>query len=341
MSKSLKWVLWILAGLAVVFVFIKMRGKGAGIEKVAVEKAAARTIIEAVSTSGKIYPANEIKIIPEFSGQVTDLKVAEGDTVKKGQLLARVGNRTSLTSPIDGIVLSLKVKEGENVTGNSFNTGTEIMTVADMSELVVKADVGENDIVKLKKGNAADVEVDAYDNRKFIGEVISIANSVKPSGPLSSQNDMTSYEVRIKLDPESYKDLKENNIPFRPGMNARVEIKTNKKDNVLSIPIIAVNARTKENEKSLVEVKNNSGNTDEPGNTTDVLEEVVFVLQSDGTVKKVAVNSGIQDMNYIEITKGLTGGEEVVIAPYSAISQRLHTGTKVKVVSKDKLFERN
>lgn len=339
MSKSLKWVLWIAAGLLAVFIFIKIKGGGSSLEKVTVEKAAARTLIESVSTSGKIYPVSEIKIIPEFSGQVTDLKVAEGDTVKKGQLLARVGNRSSLTSPINGIVLSLKVKEGENVTGNSFNTGTEIMTVADMSQLEVRADVGENDIVKLKNGNKADIEVDAYNNRKFSGEVISIANSVKASGPMASQNDITSYEVRIKLDTASYNDLKANNIPFRPGMNARVEIKTNTKDNVLSIPIIAVNARTKEGEKNLAEVKNKDVN--EVGGTTDDLEEVVFVLQPNGTVKKVTVVSGIQDMNYIEITKGLSGGEEVVTAPYSAISQRLKTGTKVKVVTKDKLFEKN
>jgi HlyD family secretion protein len=70
------------------------------------------------------------------------------------------------------------------------------------------------------------------------------------------------------------------------------------------------------------------------------LEEVVFVMQKDGTVKKVIVESGIQDIDYIEIKKGLAEGDEVVTAPYSAISQKLKTGTKVKVVAKDKLFEK-
>lgn len=340
MSKSLKWILLIAAILAL-FIFWKVMGKGSTTEKVATEKVTARTIVESVSTSGKIYPENEIKIIPEFSGQLTDLKVAEGDSVKKGQLLARIGNRSSITAPINGVILSLKVKEGENVTGNSFNTGTEIMIVADMSVLEIRVDVGENDIVKIHKGDSASVVVDAYENRKFEGVVVSIANSVKASGLLGSQNDATSYEVRIKLLSESYTDLSANTFPFRPGMNARAEIKTKRKDNVLSVPIITVSARTKGSEKSMDDVKKEESKKEETADAAnEELEEVVFVLQKDGTVKKIIVESGIQDIDYIEIKKGLAEGDEVIAAPYSAISQKLKTGTKVKVVAKDKLFEK-
>jgi HlyD family secretion protein len=340
MNKSLKWTLWVAGALAILLLFFKMKGGGSNTEKVATEKVSKRTIIESVSTSGKIYPENEIKIIPEFSGKVEDLKVAEGDSVKKGQLLARVGNRSSLTAPINGIILSLKVKEGENVTGNSFNTGTEIMTVADMSVLEVRTDVGENDVVKIHKGDSANVEVDAYSNRKFKGVVVSIANSVKAVGLMASQNDITSYEVRIRLIPESYADITGSSFVFRPGMNARAEIKTQRKDNVLSVPIITVNARTREAEKSLEEVKKEADKKEETASGNDELEEVVFVLQKDGTVKKVTVESGIQDIDYIEIKKGLIEGDEVITAPYSAISQKLKSGMKVKVVTKDKLFEK-
>ena len=72
----------------------------------------------------------------------------------------------------------------------------------------------------------------------------------------------------------------------------------------------------------------------------DELEEVVFVLQNDGTVKKAVVKSGIQDINYIEILSGLKAGDEIVIGPYSSISKNLKNGMKVKVVPKDKLFEK-
>jgi HlyD family secretion protein len=334
MSKSLKWTLWIAGILAALLLFFKMKGGGSTTEKVATEKAVKRTIIESVSTSGKIYPESEIKIIPEFSGKVEDLKVSEGDSVKKGQLLARVGNRSSLTAPINGIILSLKVKEGENVTGNSFNTGTEIMTVADMSVLEVRTDVGENDVVKIHKGDSAIVEVDAYSNRKFKGVVVSIANSVKAAGLMASQNDVTSYEVRIRILAESYTDITGSAFVFRPGMNARAE------DNVLSVPIITVNTRTKEAEKSLNEVKKEADKKEDNNSSNDELEEVIFVLQKDGTVKKITVESGIQDIDYIEIKRGLTEGDEVITAPYSAISQKLKSGIKVKVVAKDKLFEK-
>ncbi|HRO71219.1 MAG TPA: efflux transporter periplasmic adaptor subunit, partial [Chitinophagaceae bacterium] len=73
---------------------------------------------------------------------------------------------------------------------------------------------------------------------------------------------------------------------------------------------------------------------------SDELEEVVFVLQTDGTVKKAVVKSGIQDINYIEILSGLSGGEEVVIGPYNAVSKTLKDGSKVNVVPKEKLFEK-
>ena len=345
MKKSLKWSLLILAVLIVVFIVIRKKGGNSKTEKVATEKAAKRNITESVSTSGKIYPETEVKVSPDFSGQVTELKVTEGDKVKKGQVLARVNNRSSIEAPIDGVVLSLKVKKGESVTGNSFSVGTEMMTVADMSVLEVRVDVGENDIIKINIGDSADVEVDAYNNRKFKGVVTKMANSIKGStGIMSLSNDVTNYEVRIRLDKESYKDLAENPFPFRPGMNASAEIRTKKAENILAVPIAAVNARVKGSDKSMEDKRKEEKaikDEDAVSNAAkeEDLEEIVFVLQKDGMVKKVVVESGIQDINYIEVKKGLNDGDEVVIGPYAALSKNLKDGMKVKVVPKNKLFE--
>jgi HlyD family secretion protein len=260
--------------------------------------------------------------------------------------------RTTLVAPMNGVISSLKVKKGERVAGNSFNVGTEMMTVADMSVLEVRVDVGENDIVKINIGDSADVELDAYNNRKFKGIVTQIASSTKNTAASAVSNDVTNYEVRIRLYPDSYKDLidpsKPKKFPFRPGMNASADIKTKRKDNVLAAPITAVNARVKGSDKSMADKKKESavGKDEETQNNqaetsiNDELEEVVFVLQKDGTVKKVVVKSGIQDINYIEIISGLSGGEEVVIGPYNAISKTLKDGMKVNVVTKDKLFEK-
>lgn len=450
MNKTVKWILIVLGAIIILLIVGKIMGGGndsAG-TKVATEKAARRTIIETVNASGKIYPEVEVKISPDISGEITELNVEEGDSVKKGQVLARIYadiyalqrdeaasrvsqseataanseeamgglkasldqakqaydrnkklyddkviskaefeqyetsyrsaqanynaaqqnlkslkegikttqtelssanknlSRTTLTSPMDGVISSLKVKEGERVAGNSFTLGTEMMTVSDMSVLEARVDVGENDIVKIAIGDSADIEVDAYNNRKFKGVVTKIASSTTTASTTS--NDVTNYEVRIRLDKESYKDLANRRFPFRPGMNASADIKTKRKDNILSVPITAVNARVKGSDKSIADKQNENKkmkeNTDQSKDETNVasdeLEEVVFVLQKDGKVKKVTVKTGIQDMNYIEITNGINEGDEVVIGPYTAISKTLKDGMKVKVVPKDKLFEK-
>ncbi len=226
--------------------------------------------------------------------------------------------------------------------------GTEMMTIADMSSIEVRVDVGENDIVKVNIGDNAEVEVDAYNDRKFKGFVTKIASSVKSSGLGGATNDVTNYEVRIRLDKNSYLDLIDpanpKKFPFRPGMNARADIKTKRKDNIVTVPIAAVNARVKGSDKSLADTKKEN---DKP-QTTDAItndsnnemEEIVFMKMVDGTVKKRVVKTGIQDINYIEVTDGLKPGDEVVTGPYTVISQTLKDGSKVKVVGKDELFKK-
>jgi HlyD family secretion protein len=450
MNKKLKWTLIGVGALVALSVIGKIMGSGDKDEKVTVEKVALRTIVETVNASGKVYPEVEVKISPDISGEITELNVQEGDSVKKGQVLARIYadiyalqrdeaasrvsqssatvensraalealranynqtkatydrnkklfddkvisraeleqvetafksaqanlnaaeqglrglqagvkgsevslsrankdlSRTTLVAPMNGVVSSLKVKKGERVAGNSFNVGTEMMTVADMSILEVRVDVGENDIVKISIGDSADVEVDAYNNRKFKGVVTKIASSTKGAAALATSNDVTNYEVRIRLDPASYADLAKLPFPFRPGMNATADIRTNTVANVLSVPITAVNTRVKGSDMNVEDKKKeqaeNKGGDDNSSTNgamaSDELEEVVFVLQKEGTVKKVVVRSGVQDINYIEILAGLKKDDEVVTAPYAAISKTLKDGAKVKVVKKEELFEK-
>jgi HlyD family secretion protein len=260
-------------------------------------------------------------------------------------VLATINNRGSIEASINGIVLSLKVKKGESVTGNSFSVGTEMMTIADMSQLVIRADVGENDINKVVVGDSADIKVDAYNNRTFKGVVKSIANSTK-TGPnnYSATGDITNYEVKILLDTTSYRDLAGKSFPFRPGMNTSVEIRTRKAENVLAVPIAAVNARVRDSDKSMEEKRKEDQAREEEGavggDQKEQLEEVVFILQKDNTVKKVIVKTGIQDISYIEIQSGINEGDQVVIGPYAALSKTLKDGMKVKLVPRDKLFEK-
>jgi HlyD family secretion protein len=147
-------------------------------------------------------------------------------------------SRTSIISPMDGIVSLLAVKKGERVAGNSFSLGTEILRVADMSRIEVRVDVGENDIPKVKIGDSAIVEVDAYNDRRFRGVVTKISSSSTSAQAIAVTGtaDVTNYKVYILMDPASYLDLIKGNgsgrFPFRPGMSASADIMTRKQENI-------------------------------------------------------------------------------------------------------------
>ncbi|MFM2362409.1 MAG: hypothetical protein RLZZ316_1311 [Bacteroidota bacterium] len=456
MNKKLKWILIGVGVLLIALVALQKSGalgKDEG-TKVTAEKVAKRTIIETVTASGKVYPEIEVKVSPDISGEITELMVQEGDSVRRGQVLAKIFadllatqkdqaaaavnqqaasvsntaaqleglqatleqaqnqynrqkkllddkvisraefeqaentyrtaqanlnaakqnivggqasvqsarasltraqkdlGRTVITAPMDGVISLLSVKKGERVAGNSFNVGTEMMRVADMSKIEVRVDVGENDIPKVHLGDSAIIEVDAYNKRKFKGIVTQIASSNKGAASLSASagsTDVTNYEVRIRILPDSYKDLidpaKPKNFPFRPGMSASADIQTKRHENVLSVPFNAVTTREKGSDKPTGEkpkekpADGNEGEGDENKAASDDLEEVVFILDKDSKVKKVVVKTDIQDINHIEIIGGLKGDETVITGPYGTVSKILKNDMKVKVVEKDKLFD--
>jgi HlyD family secretion protein len=251
--------------------------------------------------------------------------------------------RTTITAPMDGIVSSMSVKKGERVVGTAQMAGTEMMRVADMKSIEVRVDVGENDITKVKIGDTALVEVDAYNNRKFKGVVYKIANPVTAASSVSvSSTEVANYKVHIRLDPASYADLIQENskFPFRPGMTASADIQTKSKRNVISVPLNAVTTRDKEGngKETKVSTSASDNNASEPASKNDDVNEVVFVLQKDSKVKMVKVKTDIQDLNYIEVS-GVKVGDEVITGPYSTVSKSLKDGKLVKVVGKDKLYE--
>jgi len=234
--------------------------------------------------------------------------------------------------------------------------GTEMMRVADMSKIEVRVDVGENDIPKVQLGDSAIIQVDAYNKRKFKGLVTQIASSNKGAATQSastSSTDVTNYEVRIRILPESYADLltphRAKSFPFRPGMSASADIQTRRHENVLSVPINAVTTREKGTDKVVKDKNADAPNADKPDDdnavkqqqqkSADDLDEVVFVLQADKKVKKVVVKTDIQDINNIEVTSGLKEGDMIITGPYGTVSKLLKTGDVVHVVDKDKLFE--
>jgi HlyD family secretion protein len=420
----------LLIGIAII---AKMKSNGKGI-KVAVEEAKLRTLIESVSTSGKISPLIEVKVSPDISGEVLELYVQEGDEVKKGQLLARIDaslytnnvtranavvnqskagvanaqaqlkqlntqllqaksnyernlklfndkvisasefeqaqatfkssqasietaittinsskfnvessvaslseanqniKRANIYAPMSGIVTKLNVKQGERVVGTAQMAGTEMMRIADMSIMKVEVEIGENDIQKINFNDTANIEVDAYPKKKFRGLVTKIAHSNTSNALAAASNDQVSnYTVTIEMSRDSYEDLllDKRKFPFRPGMSASVDILTKHRNDVLSVAINAITTR---------DLDTNKNKIDDP-NIEVAIKEYVFLVNDKNEAELKEVNTSVQDNQFIEITSGLKGTEKIIVAPYSAIANKLKNKSKVQIVKKEDLFE--
>jgi HlyD family secretion protein len=254
-------------------------------------------------------------------------------------------SKTSIYAPVGGTISKLNLEKGERVAGASqFGSGTEILRIANLQTMDVNVSVNENDIVRVTLNDTAFVEVDAYQNRKFKGIVTEISTSANTVGVSADQ--VTNFEVKIRILPDSYKDLitadKPNDSPFRPGMSATVDIRTASVVEVLTLPIQAVTTRADSTEtaaKKAVETKEGetAESSDNNKKKVEVAQEYVF-LYDNGIAKMVKVKTGIQDNNYIQITEGLKEGQEVITAPYRAVSKKLKEGDKVKKVDTKDLY---
>jgi len=451
-KKNNNWIIFVLlafiaVGVAIAVFKNKGKKKGMPVEFGKVEK---RTIIEKVAATGKIFPETEIKITSDVSGEVVALNVEEGDSVKQGQLLARIDpdafqsavergeasvnnakaqvanskssaqsakaqisqtaaqkdqiiaqydnlkaihqrnkslfadgvisqmdfdasksnldavkanlksadaslltsqanfesaqqaikaaeftvksqeaslrelktnlKRTSLFAPTDGVVSLLSVEKGERVVGMIQMTGTELMRIANMNIMEVQVEVNESDVLKVKLGDEVDIEVDAYQDRTFKGEVTQVANSASNTAGATvvlTSDQVTNFVVTIRMNTDSYKDLLGKTFPFRPGMSASVDIYTRVEKDVLTVPIQAVT------------IREDKDKDEKDGQDDDKIDEIVFIYDGADTVRTQIVTTGIQDDDYIQINSGLSDGDEIVIGPYSAISRKLEVGSEV------------
>jgi len=204
--------------------------------------------------------------------------------------------KTTILSPIDGIVSMMNVEEGERVVGTSQMAGTEMFRVADFSRMEAVVDVSENDVIRIERGDRAEIEVDAYPRMVFDGFVTQIANSAQNIGSLFDQ--VTNFEVRIEI-------LSDGHI-LLPGMSASASIVTEEGQRNITVPVSAVFTRDK--------------------------REYVWVVGRDFTVEEREITTGIQDLSSIEVVSGLIEGEKLV----TSISEDLANGRKIKVSTDNK-----
>ncbi len=225
--------------------------------------------------------------------------------------------RTKILAPQSGIVTQLSSEKGERVVGTAQMAGTEIMRISDLSRMEVEVKINENDIVRLELNDEADIRVDAYPKKTFTGRVTEIANSAKFNANMDINEQVTNYTVKIQIDPSSYADLISTSRPqpLLPGMTASAEIKTEKRENALALPIAALTTRNPKKDKS-------------KDSNLDKIETWVFVYENGKAVAK-KVKTGIQDLDYFEVISGLSKGENVITSPSMSIAKTMMDGDKV------------
>ena len=240
--------------------------------------------------------------------------------------------RTSIYAPINGIVTAMNIEQGERVVGTSQMAGTEIMRISQLDRMEIRVDVNENDIIRIKKGDTAQISVDAYPKLLFKGKVSQVAKSIKTSA-LGSSSDAqaVSFEVRIQIDSNSFKQLVQQSgqQAFWQGMTGSVDIFTKMEKNVLTVPIGAVTMR----EASEIESNKESKNT-----TSNDRVEVLFVVNKEKAEAR-RVKTGIQDGNFIQILSGIKEGEKVISGPYGVLSVLLKNGSTIKLSTQEDLFK--
>ncbi len=412
-------------------------------EKVTIDKAGEKKVVETVTASGKIQPETEVKLSSEVSGEVTELLVKEGDVVKKGQLLCKVRPdilqsgyeravasynsqkssvaasqqqliqaqanfenadasykrnvalfnkkvisasefdaakaayltakatlasakenvtgakfgleqsganvkeaganlaRTTIYSPVDGVVSKLSIELGDRILGTSQMAGTEIMRISNLTTMEVNVEVNENDINRVNVGDSASIEVDAFADKKFKGIVTEIASSSTSVGAATTSVDqVTNFSVKVRLIADN--NSEKGTTQFKPGLSATVDIESELLTG-LAVPIQSVftgDAGAKDKDSKSPSAGNDQSMDKQKSKLNDKkVKQYVYLFDSKAsTVKKIEVTTGIQDDQFIIVKSGIKTGQEVVSGPYSAIQNKLKDGMKVEKTTKDKLF---
>lgn len=301
-----------------------------------------------------LYMAN-LASEAELEAATAQTELAESQVTQSEAALKQVLddlNKTHIISPMDGIVTSVKKEVGEIALGSVFQEDV-ILIISDLSEMEVKVEVDEADIISVSLGDTADIEIDAIPDTTFKGIVTEIAHSATIKG-LGTQEQVTNFEVEVALiglEPR-----------IRPGMSATVDITTEVRNDALVVPIQCLTVRkpkTLEHVSTLEESHDDTKQKIEEhkGSKKDEKVNVVFVVERPSSengsskisfLKKPAkpraaqreVKIGISSDTHFEILEGLDEGEEIVSGSYKAISKELEDNSTLKITSKEKKGEK-
>ncbi|MFZ2492151.1 MAG: efflux RND transporter periplasmic adaptor subunit [Thermoanaerobaculia bacterium] len=222
-------------------------------------------------------------------------------------------SRTTIVAPIDGKVVQLNAHEGEVVvTGTMNNPGSVIAVIADLSQILVEAEVGETEVVNVRVGHAAKIKVDAISDKEYAGDVVEIGSSAAVRQGAGAG--IRYFKVKVAISNADER--------LRPGMTAQVSIVTSTAANALTVPI-----------QSVVERVPGAKNDDDADDDTP-RKKYVF-LAKDGKAKQVEVTTGISDATHVAVLKGLKLGDPVITGPFRTL-KKLKDGEAVNVSKETK-----
>lgn len=293
----------------------------------------------AFRTTAEVAQAN-------YESALASIRRAEGQLKQARDQL----EKTVVYAPIDGSISSLTSELGERVVGTGQFAGTEVMRVADLSNMEVRVNVNESDVVNVKVGDRARIQIDAFQGRKFEGVVKEIASSAKTTGAMT-QEEVTNFLVKIRIS--------DRETSMRPGMSANADIETRTVENVVAVPIQSVTVRSREGNRTIEQLANERDRKAKEGQGDGAaaavnerqqrererkdrasLQRVVFVRQADDTVRQVPVETGINDTSHIQILSGVKEGDEVVSGSFSVIARILKDGSKIRIETPKKPEEK-
>lgn len=285
--------------------------------------------VAALAASQNASAAELDKVRADLDGARAQVAAAEQRLAQADAALREARHQfslTTITAPMDGIVTQRLKQVGERVRGSDFSEDV-IMVIATLSKMEMKAEIGEHEVVFVKEGDQAEIEIDAFPDRKFKAQVVEVARkaTVKNAG---TDQEVTTFIVRMALLDQVPGAL--------PGMSAQAAVSTDTREDAVVVPIAAVTVRP---EKDLRPKE--GGSTDQaatappppppPGKKArrEPLKKVIFVVQ-DGVARARVVETGLASDTEIEIVSGLQPGEKVVEGPYRALSKDLADGKRVK-----------
>ena len=252
--------------------------------------------------------------------------------------------KTTVYSPMDGVVTNLPKEQGEMVIGAQSFSPTVIMTVADLSVMECEVMVDETDFRNLKLGQEAKVKVEALEGLELKGEVTEIGASALVRGSGSQATQQTQASANTGNQPKDFKvtiTIKDPPPNLRPGLNATADITTATRKDVLAVPVQAVVVREVNKEGKVVDPDAMAGGSAREGDTVVQMarekgeeKDGVFVVEGEKALFK-PVKTGIMGDTDIEITEGIAEGKTIVTGSYKTL-RNLKDDARIKLEQKGK-----